>query len=419
METLHKKSWRDQTWVVVFCCFMLIFTGLGFCSSGKSFYMDAVVEAMRIPDTLFALNDTARYVVTAILSLFFAPMVARLGTKKLIAVGFAMLVASQLIYATAPNIYVFWLGSVLLGGGLSFMGNSMASYIIKRRVKKNTGTVLGFVMAANGIGGTVSIQLISYCIDETKGGYKTAYLAVAAILALVAVIVCTLFKEDRETPHSAPAKKKARGQSWEGISYDEGKKKAFFYWTCALVFFTGFTLAGLNGISKKHCVEVGFDNAVLKNIWSAHSFVLMGGKFISGFIYDKKGIRWTLLVGQVAAILVLVALSMAATTSFGTAMVWIYAIFSAVSLPLETIGVSLVAGDIFGTKDFAKFLGIMMAFNSAGFALGTPSMALVFDLTGSYVPAILGGAAVMLVVAVIFQFVVTAAHKERDRVTAE
>ncbi len=419
METLNKKSWRDSTWVVVFCCFMLIFTGLGFCSSPKSFFLDEVTKAMGVGRSEFSLNDTFRYVVTAVLSLFFAPLVEKLGTKKLIVVGFVLLIASQLTYALAPNVVVFWVGGALLGGGLSLMGNSMASYIVKRRVKKNAGTVLGFVMASNGLGGAIAIPIISYCIENASGGYKSAYFLIAGILAVVALVVCLLFKEDTSIPHTAPAKKKARGQSWEGITYAEGKKKPFFYWTCALVFFTGFTLAGINGISKAHCRDVGFSNETLAGIWSCHSLVLMGGKFISGFVYDKKGIRWTLLVGQVAAVLVLVALSMASTTSVGTAMVWFYAIFSAVSLPLETIGVSLVAGDVFGTKDFAKFLGIMMAFNSAGFALGMPSMNLVYDLMGTYIPAILGGAAVMTVVAVIFQFVITAAHKERDRVAAE
>lgn len=413
-----KKSWRDGTWVVVLCSFLLIFTGLGFCSSPKSFFMDVVPDALGVRRSEFALNDTARYVVTAVMSLFFGSMVTRLGTKKMIVIGFGFLISSQVLYALATNVLMFCMGGALLGAGLSMMGNSMASYIIKRRVVKNTGTVLGFVMAANGLGGAIATQVVSYFIDQGPTGYKTAYFAVAIILTVVAVIVTVLFKEDKSIPHSAPAMKKARGQNWVGIDYKTGVKRPYFYAVCVLIFLTGFVLAGINGIAKAHWRDVGIENVA--TIWSCHSLVLMCGKFISGFIYDKKGLRTTLLISQIAAVTVLLALAFTTNSPMGIALAWYYSIFSAVSLPLETIGVSLVTGDIFGNREFSKFLGIMTAMNSLGFALGSPAVNLVYDLVGTYVPAILAGVGVMAVVLIAFQFVITAARKDRDdRIAAE
>lgn len=413
----RKKSWRDNTWVVVFCCFMLIFTGLGFCSSPKSFFMDVVPDALGVGRSEFALNDTARYVVTATMSLFFGRILARIGTKKMIILGSLLMVLSQVVYALATNVLMFCMGGALLGGGLSLCGNALASYIIKRRVTKNVGTILGFVMAANGLGGAIAVQLVSRLIESGPTGYKRAYFAVACILAVVGLMVSLIYKEDDSVPMTPPAAKKARGQNWSGISYEQGKKQKYFYMACFLTFLTGFVLSGVNGIAKAHWRDVGIQNVA--NIWSLHSLALMGGKFIAGFIYDRKGLRITLAAGQLAAVLVMLALSLSANTPFGIAMAWVYSIGSAAALPLETICVSLTAGDLFGNKDFSRFLGILNAMCYMGFATGSPVINLVYDTVGTYLPAILVSAGVMVFVVVAFQFTITAAHKDRDAILAE
>ena len=163
--------------------------------------------------------------------------------------------------------------------------------------------------------------------------------------------------------------------------------------------------------------DVGIQNVA--NIWSLHSLALIGGKFISGFIYDRKGLRITLAAGQVAAVVVMLALAMSDNTPFGIAMAWVYSIGSAAALPLETICVSLTAGDLFGNKDFSKFLGILTAMCYMGFATGSPVINLVYDLVGTYLPAILVSAGVMVFVLIAFQFTITSAHKDREAILAK
>jgi len=96
----------------------------------------------------------------------------------------------------------------------------------------------------------------------------------------------------------------------------------------------------------------------------------------------------------------------------------IYAIFSSLALPLETIGVSLVVGDIFGNREFGKYLGLMSALNSIGFAVGDPIMNLVYDVLGSYTVAIWVAVGVFVVITVSFQFILNVAHKDRAQILA-
>ena len=410
----NKKSWRESSTVAVICAFLLVFTGLGFCSSPKSFFMDVVPDALGVGRSEFALNDTARYVMTMIMSLFFGTLVCKYNTKLLVAIGFVITIASQLVYAIADNVLMFCAGGALLGIGLSLVSNSMASHIVKRHVTKNTGTVLGFVMAANGLGGAIATQMVSYFIDQSPTGYKNAYYAVAAVLAVVAVIVLVLYKEPKadELPKPAAAKKTARGASWEGITFQEGLCKPYFYITAVMLFFTSFVLSGINGIAKAHWRDVGIQDVA--TILSFHSLILMGGKFVLGFFYDKKGLRITLLVSQICAITVLLALAFTSSSPLGIALAWYYSIFSSFAIPLQTVGETLVVSDFFGSKEFPKFLGVLGAISSAGFAVGSPIINFAYDATGSYVPAILASAVIMTAVTITYQVIITIAHKDRD-----
>lgn len=418
MDRLNKKKF-DYTWVIVFCCFMMVFTGLGFCSSPKQLFLKAVTEALEIPRSLYSFNTSFRYATLAVMNILFGTLVYKFKPRLLIALGFTSLVVSTLLYAIADNVILIYLGGIFLGAGLCFTANTMASYVINARCKKNTGTILGFVMASNGLGGAVAMKILDPIIESGRFGYRNAYYLVAVILVAVGILVTVLYKD---APNAVPAQKKvkkARGQGWDGITFAEGKKKSYFIPTAVCLFFTGFVLSGINGVSVAHAKDSGLDPTFVTDMWSIHSLVLMGSKFLVGFMYDKRGLRTCLLICQVTALVSLISLALLTHSTLGAAMWVIYAIGSTLALPLETIGVSLVTGDIFGNKDFGRYLGLMSALNSIGFAVGDPLMNLVYDTLGSYKLAIWIAVGVIAAVSVAFQFVVTSAHKDRAKILAE
>lgn len=418
MEQANKKKF-DYTWVVILCCFLMVFTGLGFCSSPKQMFLKAVTEALEIPRSLYSFNTSFRYATLAIMNMFFGTLVYKFKPRKLIALGFACLIASTLLYAMADNVILIYVGGALLGAGLCFTSSTMASYVINARCPNNTGTILGFVLASNGLGGALAMQILSPIINSHTFGYRNAYYVVAIVLAAVGTLVTVLYKD---APNVIPTKsktKKVRGQGWEGITFQEAKKKNYFIPTAVCLFLTGFVLSGINGVSVAHMEDCGVDPAFVKNIWSIHSLVLMGSKFLVGLLYDRKGLRTCLLVCQGTAVVVMISLALVSGSPFGVAMSVVYSIGSALALPLETIGVSLVIGDIFGNKEYAKFLGLMSALNSVGFAVGDPIMNAVYDTLGSYTLAIWIAVGVIAVVAVAFQVIVTIAHKDREKILTQ
>ena len=148
---------------------------------------------------------------------------------------------------------------------------------------------------------------------------------------------------------------------------------------------------------------------------SAHAIALTVAKMYTGFSFDKFGLRVTMLVCNLCAV---VGITMLALVSNST-NAFIAEILTSFALPLETIMLPLITTELFGRKSYATLMGLTVSFNTLGYAVGTPLMNLFYDLTGTYSKVMIAMCGVMVVVAVIMQFVISAAHRERERVEQE
>ena len=164
--------------------------------------------------------------------------------------------------------------------------------------------------------------------------------------------------------------------------------------------------------------DVGLDPVYVSSVLSIHSLALAGFKFIAGFLYDKWGLRPTVTICSANAVVVMLLLASLTSSPLGKILALIYAVFSSLSLPLETIMLPIYAGDLFGQRSFDKVLGIFVSINTAGYAAGAPVINWFFDRFGNYNAGLAVCAGLMLFVTVAIQFVITAGHK-RQKAEAE
>lgn len=417
------KKKINYMWVMVFVCFMLGFFCLGFCSGNKSLYLAGITEALGIKRSLFSVSDSIRYLSTAGVNLFFGSLLHKLGVRKMVAVGILSLILQSVLSAVATNIWGFYAAGLFLGIGLAFCTTTMISFVIRRWCKENTGKILGFVLAANGVGAAAAAQVVSPLIYNGSDpfGYRKAYWLMAACLVAVAIIVLPLIKErpDDTGPMQVPKKQdKAKSRDWVGMDYSDAKKKVYFYAAAVCIFLTGMCLQALSGISAAHMKDVGMDPDYVARVVSLQALIMACTKFLAGVSYDKFGMRVTMTICDVAAVLSAIMLTQVSTTPMGMTLALLYAALIAIGLPLETIMLSLFAAELFGNRAFPKTMGIFAAVNTAGYAVGNPIANWVFDVCGTYNPIILFFGAVMLGVTILFQFILNAAYRERKIILA-
>lgn len=419
----EKKKGFDYKWVIIALCFLMVMVALGFTSSTKSLFPDEIAKDLGVGVSLVSIGESCRYIATAVVNMFFGVMVARLGPKKLIISGFLSLVASMLLYSFADNLIYIYIAGTLLGVGLSWTATTMVGYVVGIWCSENKGTIMGAILASNGLGGAVAIQLAGSLIDPSVvGSYRAAYRMIACVVAVTALILLVLFRDkprERTVRPVAATKKKSRGVDWVGIEFSVAVKKWYFWGALVCIFFSGMILQGTHGVVAMHYKAVGVDYGAVKALMSFGALLLASAKFLTGFVYDRAGLRVTASVCTLIAVVSSFMLVLVDGTPFGFGMAVAYTVVSQYALPLETIMLPIYASDLFGERSYSDVLGIFVSVNTAGYAVGAPLMTLSFDLFASYVPALVIVGSIMAAILVLLQFVISAAHKEQRRVMAE
>ena len=418
----HLTDSPRYRWVILAICFLMVFICLGLCSSTKSLFLAAITGATGMKRSLFSISDSVRYITTAVVNLFFGTLIARFGGRKLIAAGFAALIAFALIFSFADAPWQFCVGGFFLGVGLSWTTTSMVGHVVNAWFQEGRGTVMGVILASNGLGAALAAQIISPIIYDSGDvfGYRTAYRLTAAALLAAGVIVLLLYREHPKGAAAAsPAKKKKRGMSWRGIPLAEALRTPYVYAAAAAVFLTGMSLQGITTSAVAHLKDVGLDADYIALLFSFYSLALAACKVGVGFLYDHIGLRRTILLCDLAGVGAILMLVVVTPTAQGRVIAAAYFLLAALALPLETIILPLLTAELFGDLAYEKLLGIVVSVNTAGYALGAPMTNLCYDVAGTYVPVMIALSAVMAAVTVAFRFILRAADRTRARVEAE
>lgn len=418
---LRKKPMNYQ-WVILVVCFLMEFLCLGFCSSNPGLYTKAVTQALEIKRSVYSLTNSIRYIAQVITALYFGALIDRFGIRKIVGAGFVSMTASVLIRGYATSFWHLYIGGVLWGVGIVFVGSTMAGTIVRRWFHKDIGRYTGIVMSANGIGGAIAAQVISPLINNgEKFGYRKAYLLSALIAVVIGLLVMVFLKEHpAEGPavQTADGKKKRNTPVWEGLCFETIKKKPYFYATAVMVFLTGISLQSIGSISIVYMEDMGLSAGFVATTATVSSLCMFFSKILVGTVYDKKGLRFALAMCQGCAMVAFVLKAVLTNSLMGMVLAMTACVLSSVAMPLETVMIPLISNELFGTKAYAKVLGVLMAMNSLGLCLGSPLGDLYYDLFGTYKPCFWFFTVLLAAVLTSYMFVIRAAYKDREKTMA-
>ena len=178
MKSDASRKRIDYKWVMVAACFVMVAVALGFASSTKSLYPNKIAESLskihgkEIGRSLVAVTESVRYVTTAIVNLFFGKLVKKLGPRLMVALGFISLVSSQLIYSYATELITVYAAGAFLGLGLAWTTTTMVGYVVGIWCSESKGTIMGAILASNGLGGAIAIQVAGHFIESGIDGYS-------------------------------------------------------------------------------------------------------------------------------------------------------------------------------------------------------------------------------------------------------
>lgn len=416
----QRQSAGRYKWVIMAICFLMVFTALGFCSSNKDLFLKPITQALDLERSGFSLGDTCRFIATAVVNLFFSALVVKWGPKRMAAFGFGALMAFCLIYSFAETYWHFYIGGTFLGIGLAWCTTTLVGYVVNQWFTENRGTIMGVILAANGLGAAVFVPIVKPIIDADAFGYRTAYRLGAVILFAVLILIVLFFRnapEGSQLQKPAGKKKPSRGASWVGMDFSKALRRPYFYFAAICVFFTGAALQAISGIKSAHLDDVGLGSYITMTA-SFYAICLAAAKILTGFSFDRMGLRFTVLISDLSAAISIFMLAVLQATT-PPVLIFVCMVLLAFAMPLETIMLPLIVADLFGEKSYSKTLGLFVSINTAGYALGAPLTNLVFDMTGTYRTILIGMAIMLAAVTVGFQVILHFSGRDRKKILAE
>ena len=96
------KKKFNYSFVIIALCFLTVCITLGFCSSGRTMYLTAVTDALKIKRSAFSLGDTFRYATSTVMNLLFGSFIVKFGEKKLISAGLISLKNGKIFKKQTP-----------------------------------------------------------------------------------------------------------------------------------------------------------------------------------------------------------------------------------------------------------------------------------------------------------------------------
>lgn len=272
-------------------------------------------------------------------------------------------------------------------------GTIPVSVLITNWFEKNRGLMISIAMMGISIGGTVLSPLLSWLIVEF--GWRYAYFILCA-LSLIVLVPIALFVVRRapqdvglepyghgEETAVSTKKKNVPASNWNATLKEA--RKTPILWMFAVGAFLIYFTACFMGHMSYYLQGVGFDAAAVASYISLYSVVAIIGKLVLGRIFDRFGPKIGILFGCGTFFLFLVAFIFVQGSPM---MLYFAAVMYGFGTCTATVAIPIMTTSVFGAKNYSELYGFVSAFTMTGSAIGSSAIGLVYDLTGSYIPAL-------------------------------
>lgn len=341
----------------------------------------------------FGIENSAFAVVNILMlgvGIFLSPVVstkyATGAFKKIYLTGAIIYALGLFGLGLSPNIWVFYIVSIIVGAGYTITAIIPASLIVSNWFIKNRSLALSITYAGLGIGGMFFSQLLTYLLERID--WRLVYATYGLIMLVVCIPIIkwkiVVKPEDinqislQEDSSGGDEKEVLKGVS---VPVEEAKTKPFFWYAVLGAVLLGIVNNGGLGQFPPYMSQLHGSQAMAL-IVTIYSGVGILGKIVLGILNDRFGLRFSTIYS--AILLVLTYLLAIKGDNYNLAI--IMAICFGMGNAISTVLPSLVAGNAYPTGGYAEFYGYVNSGINLGMTLGSFVAASIAD-AASYTTA--------------------------------
>lgn len=413
------KSHSMYHWVILVSCILILMFDYSTRFGLAQLFTTEILKETGFATSAYFLSST----IASISCVFTGPIAGKLLRGKYMKVTFVISCIGTMgfysCYGLCHELWQFYLVGALQGFFAMGACTIPVTVLITNWFEKNRGLMISVAMMGISIGGTVLSPAISWTIS--RWGWRNAYFILGAV-SLIVLVPIGLFVVKR-TPEEAgllpyghgsetevkEKKTKTAAVSRWNATLAEAKKTPIL-WLFALGSFLIYFTAGILGHMSYYLQGTGFSAASVASYISVYSIVALVGKLVLGKVFDQFGAKAGILFGCGTFFLFLVCFILVQGNSF---MLYLAAVLYGFGTCTATVAVPIMTTDVFGPKNYSELYGFICMFTMTGSAIGSPIIGLIYDLTGSYIPALVILAA-LTVLTIIVMFVCVNMGQKRE-----
>ena len=160
----------------------------------SALYITPVTEELGFSRGAFSVVFSLRFISSATFSILLSFFIRKFEIRKVIGIGYGMLVLSYLMFSVARDLPFFYMSAIPFGIGITFNATAVVSILIERWFEKHKGLILGAIFAGSGLGGSLFNIIVAGWIE--KYGWSKSYLLTAICLGICAVPIFAIIRNN-------------------------------------------------------------------------------------------------------------------------------------------------------------------------------------------------------------------------------
>lgn len=378
--------------------------GFAFYQSGAFFYgfgafFNPIQQEFQWSYGLMSVVFALRSMEAGVASPIIGMSVDRVGSRRLILVGTVLFGAGMFALAAINSVLTFYAAYLLIALGQSMVFGTVPMAAVINWFHRRRGLALGIFLSGGGLGGLM-VPVITALIEQTGWRGTLVVLGVGALVMGIPMAMVVRnrpedygYLPDGDEPGAVStaagagrlAGARANPGGAEDFTLREAiRTRAFWLLTAAMI----LSGAAVQAVSVHHIPylrSVGFSPALAALSVTAMAVISVPGRPVLGYAADKTDVRLlaaALLAGQGVGVFIF-----ALAGEFWNLIPFFFT-FGVAFGGMITLR-PLLQSQYFGRRHFGSIQGVMMTLTTAGGIVSPVLTGVVFDLTGSYRPALL------------------------------
>jgi MFS family permease len=378
-ERDNESSLRYFGWRAVLACFLIALFVFGFGLYGHGVYLAELQRLRGWPAALISGASTLSFLLSNIFAIFTGELIARLGTRRLVAFGIAALAASTILLAVAREPWQLYLAFILMSLGWTGAGTVVIATIVSVWFVRRRGLAISLAFNGASFGGVVIAPLLVLLVEAI--GFPAAMLTATAIMIVVLAPVVRLWIRPGPEAGTRPGGHVASDAQLLTPPMSRALAvRRLAFWTVTIPFALAL-LAQVGFIVHQIALlepRLGRTGAGFAVALTTSMAVI--GRFCLGMVADRLDPRWLTMASFLSQALALAVITQAGSVPvlLACCAVFGFSVGNLITLP------PLIIHREFEASAFTVVLGLSTAISGIACSFGPALLGLVRGLSGGY-----------------------------------